>query len=105
MNTDILLKLGVHQAQIRDKFICQYCGEDGLASIENWRNSTVDHFIPIVSGGTTDLDNLKTSCRYCNSLKHRQLFKSVEEVIEYIRKRKEEDSSFVEKIRQAFRKT
>lgn len=94
----------IHPAQIRDKFKCQYCEHDGLASPENWRYTTVDHFIPKTQGGTNDLDNLKTSCSYCNSLKGDKLFSSVEEVRDYIKKRKVEDAELVVKLRKTFEK-
>jgi 5-methylcytosine-specific restriction endonuclease McrA len=98
-----ILEKNAHPAQIRDKFICQYCGEDGLASIENWRNSSIDHFIPLVNGGTYELDNLVTACSYCNSLKHGKKFNSIDDVKKFIKQRKEEDRLFVEKLRNAFK--
>lgn len=50
----------------RDGHACQYCGDgDDL---------TCDHIIPLVRGGTNDLDNLATACRACNSSKGDKLF-------------------------------
>lgn len=50
---------------------CSYCGkkiEDG--------DFSVDHFIPKITGGTSDLDNLMPSCITCNKTKNK---KSIEE--------------------------
>ncbi|WP_211298936.1 HNH endonuclease [Kineococcus rhizosphaerae] len=45
----------------RDGYTCCYCGTcAGL---------TVDHKVPLVLGGTNDLDNLQTLCGSCNSRK------------------------------------
>jgi 5-methylcytosine-specific restriction endonuclease McrA len=41
---------------------CFYCGSD-LAS-------TVDHLVPVISGGSDDPWNLVSCCVSCNSLKH-----------------------------------
>ena len=45
----------------RDKNICHYCGKEA---------DTVDHKIPVISGGTDDDENLVACCRKCNSKKH-----------------------------------
>lgn len=45
----------------RDKFTCQYCGQQAPDVILN-----CDHIKPLVDGGETDLLNLITSCRACN---------------------------------------
>ncbi len=42
----------------RDGHKCAYCG-----STENLH---VDHVIPLVGGGSSELDNLVTACRECN---------------------------------------
>lgn len=45
----------------RDGFRCRHCGaEDRL---------TIDHVHPLSLGGPTELDNLQTLCRPCNSRK------------------------------------
>ena len=40
---------------------CLYCGDTEYLS--------VDHIIPLVSGGTSDIDNLTIACGSCNSMK------------------------------------
>lgn len=40
--------------------LCQYCGRKGYS---------IDHMIPVSSGGTNDLSNLTLSCQECNKLK------------------------------------
>lgn len=46
----------------RDSYTCQYCG-DKDSKLE------CDHIIPVVSGGSDELDNLTTSCISCNRSK------------------------------------
>ena len=53
-----------HEIFLRDKWICQYCGEKVTPE-----NSTLDHFIPQAKGGKHNKENLKTSCLTCNSIK------------------------------------
>ncbi len=50
-----------YEALARDNFQCQYCGQFA----PNVRLE-IDHIIPVVEGGTDDLENLKTSCYACN---------------------------------------
>ena len=45
----------------RDKFTCRYCGHYAPnVQLE------VDHLVPVVEGGTDDIDNLVTACFACN---------------------------------------
>lgn len=44
----------------RDGCQCRYCGD--------WAD-TVDHVLPIASGGSNDDTNLVACCRYCNTSK------------------------------------
>lgn len=46
----------------RDNYTCNYCGKRG-GLLE------CDHITPISKGGTNDIKNLTTSCRYCNRQK------------------------------------
>lgn len=44
-----------------DNNTCLLCGKN--------ENLSVDHILPIHSGGTNDISNLQTLCKTCNSLK------------------------------------
>lgn len=48
----------------RDDFKCIYCGK---SSIEDGVKLVIEHITPIILGGLTSIDNLITSCNYCNS--------------------------------------
>jgi len=45
----------------RDGYKCVKCGDD--------ENLTADHIIPISKGGKTNMENLRTLCKSCNSSK------------------------------------
>ncbi len=45
----------------RDKFTCQYCGQQAPQVILE-----IDHIIPRAKGGSDDRNNLITSCIACN---------------------------------------
>ena len=45
----------------RDRYRCVNCG--------TWEKLTADHIVPEVLGGTTELYNLQTLCKPCNSKK------------------------------------
>lgn len=45
----------------RDGYACTYCGST--------ENLACDHIVPLIQGGSNDLDNLTTACRSCNSSK------------------------------------
>jgi HNH endonuclease len=47
----------------RDKFTCQYCGQQG-------GKLHCDHVIPVARGGINDLSNLVTACERCNLSKN-----------------------------------
>jgi len=49
----------------RDKYTCQYCGVS--IGKKNSKDLTVDHIVTKSSGGLHHEDNLRTSCRLCNS--------------------------------------
>lgn len=44
----------------RDRYQCQSCGKIDKETI------TVDHIIPLASGGANDISNLQTLCYACN---------------------------------------
>jgi len=45
----------------RDEYKCVLCGNDAKSTL-----LVIDHKIPVVAGGTNDLNNLRTLCRECN---------------------------------------
>jgi len=49
---------------IRDGGMCRYCGDN--VTLET---AVFDHVKPYKHGGQTNLDNLVTSCTYCNGVK------------------------------------
>jgi 5-methylcytosine-specific restriction endonuclease McrA len=74
----------------RDRFRCQYCGLDGMASFGDSLIMSVDFVIPRARKGKKDPRNLVAACRPCNLLKGRHVFSNFEEAKEYILKRREE---------------
>lgn len=58
----------------RDSYTCQYCGLN--IDKKDIGNLTIDHIVTKSSGGLHHEDNLRTSCRICNS---RRGEKSIEE--------------------------
>lgn len=44
--------------------ICEYCSQPG--------RMTMDHIVPLVSGGAHDVDNVAVACRRCNQSKGRK---------------------------------
>lgn len=54
----------------RDGKCCHYCEVELNLYMVGLPNSiTIDHKIPVVKGGTHDLDNLVLACLWCNSRK------------------------------------
>jgi 5-methylcytosine-specific restriction endonuclease McrA len=68
----------------RDRFRCQYCGLDGMASFENSLIMSVDFVIPRARKGKKDPQNLVAACRPCNVIKGHRTFNSFEEARDYI---------------------
>ena len=52
----------------RDKFTCQYCGQESPDVVLN-----VDHINPVKNGGDNNITNLITSCFDCNNGKRARL--------------------------------
>jgi 5-methylcytosine-specific restriction endonuclease McrA len=56
----------------RDGWRCRYCGcrvyvySEAPTRLEQYE---IDHVIPVVAGGTNDLDNLVAACLSCNRRK------------------------------------
>jgi hypothetical protein len=89
--------------QRRDDYICQYCGKDGLASLDDWHDSQVDHLVPIIHGGQDTPENKVTSCGYCNAIKGGQPFASLADARCYVLKRRGELESVFQRVRQVVR--
>ena len=63
----------------RDRWICQYCGED-FSAFDKWLYLCVDHIIPFhqqsaVHANLNDSRNITTCCRMCSGFANRQIFK------------------------------
>ena len=56
----------------RDGYRCQMCG----ATKSDGTRLTIDHIIPLASGGSNSIDNLQTLCRTCNENKADLIFKT-----------------------------
>jgi 5-methylcytosine-specific restriction endonuclease McrA len=52
-----------YQVLNRDGFRCQVCG---ASAIEGNVKLEVDHVVPVVKGGRTELKNLRVACQPCN---------------------------------------
>jgi 5-methylcytosine-specific restriction endonuclease McrA len=63
---------------LRDEFRCVYCDFD-MSTFEGWEFIQTDHFKPRSRGGTDDVDNLKTTCMRCNSIKGGGEFSNLKE--------------------------
>ncbi len=74
----------------RDQFRCQYCGLDGMASLENALAMSVDFVVPRARKGKKDPRNLVACCRSCNTIKGRRVYSSFEEAKAYVLARREE---------------
>ncbi|MBD1844935.1 HNH endonuclease [Cyanobacteria bacterium FACHB-63] len=57
------------QVRTRANFLCEYCHAS-----EQWQYVpfTIDHLLPVVQGGTDELDNLALACFHCNRRKTNQ---------------------------------
>lgn len=58
------------QVRRRARYLCEYCH-----TAEQWQyvSFTVDHVIPLIQGGSDDLDNLALACFHCNRRKSDRL--------------------------------
>ena len=68
----------------RDRYRCQYCGLDGMASFENSLILTVDFIHPRTRKGRKHADNLVTACRPCNVIKAHHVFANLDEARKYV---------------------
>lgn len=74
----------------RDRYRCQYCGLDGLASFENSLTLTVDFVQPRARKGKKTDTNLVTACRPCNVIKGHRTFAGFEDAKAFVLKRRAE---------------
>jgi 5-methylcytosine-specific restriction endonuclease McrA len=74
----------------RDRYRCQYCGLDGLASFENSLIMTVDFLHPRARKGKKIATNLITACRPCNVIKGYRSFANFEDAKAFVLKRRAE---------------
>jgi 5-methylcytosine-specific restriction endonuclease McrA len=51
----------------RDRYTCKSCGKTDLET-----QLSIDHIIPLASGGSNDMSNLHTLCISCNRQKSDQ---------------------------------
>lgn len=72
----------------RDHYRCQYCGLDGMANFENSLVMSVDFVLPRSEKGRKKPENLVASCRACNVIKGRRVFKNFEEAKAYVLERR-----------------
>src|ERR1700693_2983678 len=79
-----------HRILERDRYLCQYCGLDGMSAFENSLVMTVDFIIPQAHKGKKDPTNLVAACRPCNVIKGRRVFGSFEEAKTYVLQRRAE---------------
>ena len=88
--TKLLTRQEGLEVLMRDRFVCQYCGLDGTANLENALMMTVDFVIPRAQGGKKTPHNLVAACRACNLLKGRHSFRNFEEAKKYVLAKREE---------------
>jgi 5-methylcytosine-specific restriction endonuclease McrA len=74
----------------RDRYRCQYCGLDGMASFENSLVMSVDFVTPRARKGKKDPANLVAACRPCNLIKGKRVFVGLEEAKTYVLQRRAE---------------
>src|SRR6478735_7222010 len=79
-----------HHILERDQYRCQYCGLDGMANFENSLVMSVDFVLPRSEKGRKKPENLVASCRACNVIKGRRVFKNFEEAKAYVLERRAE---------------
>ena len=80
----------------RDRYVCQYCGPDGLHSFENWLTLTVDFAHPRAGGGFPRVESLVTACQPCNLMKGKRVYATFEEAKEHVLSKREEWRQFFE---------
>jgi 5-methylcytosine-specific restriction endonuclease McrA len=74
----------------RDRYCCQYCGLDGIASFDNALAMSVDFVVPRARKGKKDPRNLVACCRACNMIKGRRVYSNFEDAKAYVLERRDE---------------
>lgn len=59
---------------------CIYCG----VPLSKGKNKSVDHFVPVASGGKGLRNNKVPSCKSCNHLKADRVFESIDKARQWI---------------------
>ena len=56
---------------LRDRFKCRYCDKDLLASVDKFKEWTLDHIVPKskLKEGAEDPQNIAVACWVCNVIK------------------------------------
>jgi 5-methylcytosine-specific restriction endonuclease McrA len=67
----------------RDGFICRYCGAE-----LTFETHTIDHVLPVASGGDENPKNLVMCCEWCNKHAKNLVFKSFDAKQEYLLEKK-----------------
>lgn len=60
---------------------CSYCG---ATPGQTGRAHEMDHFLPVMAGGTDDPSNLLPACHVCNQAKSGRIFKTIEEAQDWL---------------------
>jgi hypothetical protein len=68
MSLDTYKGIG-REIYIRDKFVCRYCGRNGMGSLTNYFMMDLEHVVPRSRGGGDDAENLVVACKSCNTYK------------------------------------
>lgn len=67
------------------RFRCAYCDREFGTKVKLvW-----DHFLPFSIYNDNSLENFVASCKSCNSIKHNKVFNTINEVREYVKKKRE----------------
>lgn len=73
-----------YKYNLRDNFICVYCGLDGKVW-PNWLFLSIDHLLPQKHPNRDNENYIVTACRFCNGACNRTVFnttnKKPEEII------------------------
>ena len=80
----------------RDRYVCRYCGLDGLQSFDNWLTLTVDFVHLRARGGPRHAENLVTACQPFNLMKGKRVYAIFEEAKKHVLSKREGWRQFFE---------